>query len=336
MIGPDVPANLRPATRRSVTPFEDGGEEAKAGPSTPGIGPAIPPEILNRSSVPSSHPQGYGEEEGEDEDDYMPALPPDLLPQASKSAASQARSKPIVGPALPPSAASSRYHYEDEDDDNDVGPQPLPAGVVLEQSDGVREFLEKEERRRKQIEEASKPKALKREEWMLVPPSSSDLLGSIDPTKLNKPRQFARTAAPSRDVDNSLWTETPAERQQRLADEVSGKKRRKVNADPDLGNEEEEAEKAKRRKRDDDVRRGVEEYTKKNRGGTLIDQYASKGSKDKKKDGEKDEGPPVIWDHGRDMALSGRLMDDKSRDKMIKDARGLGDRFGTGKSGGFL
>jgi hypothetical protein len=36
------------------------------------------------------------------------------------------------------------------------------------------------------------------------------------------------------------------------------------------------------------------------------------------------------------MALSGRLMDDKSRDKLIQDARGLSDRFGTGKSGGFL
>lgn len=113
---------------------------------------------------------------------------------------------------------------------------------------------------------------------MLVPPSSSDLLSSkscrlvvsvfradlipaIDTTKLNKPRQFARSAAPARDVDNSLWTETPAERQQRLADEVAGKRRRAVNADPDAGDEEKEAEIRKRRKRDEDIRRGVEEHT---------------------------------------------------------------------------
>jgi hypothetical protein len=36
------------------------------------------------------------------------------------------------------------------------------------------------------------------------------------------------------------------------------------------------------------------------------------------------------------MALSGRLMDDKQRERIIKDSRGLGDRFGSGKSGSFL
>ncbi|KAJ6604100.1 hypothetical protein DFH09DRAFT_1353948 [Mycena vulgaris] len=41
----------------------------------------------------------------------------------------------------------------------------------------------------------------------------------VDPTKLN-----ARTLA--RSTDNALWTETPAERQQCLADEVSGTKYR--------------------------------------------------------------------------------------------------------------
>lgn len=43
-----------------------------------------------------------------------------------------------------------------------------------------------------------------------------------------------------------------------------------------------------------------------------------------------------IWDHSRDMSLGGRLMDDEKRGKLVKEAQGLGDRFGTGKSGGFL
>ena len=73
-----------------------------------------------------------------------------------------------------------------------------------------------------------------------------------------------------------------------------------------------------------------------NRGGALVEQHAAKTARESGKDDGEDDGPPKIWDHGRDMALSGRLMDDKSRDKYIKDARGLGDRFGTGKSGGFL
>jgi len=166
---------------------------------------------------------------------------------------------------------------------------------------------------------------------MLVPPSSSDLLSSIDPTKLNRPRQFARSAAPSRNTDTSLWTETPAERQQRIADEVAGKRRRVT--DVDAVSPEEEREIRKRRRHEEEVRRGVEEHTRKVRGGTLIDQH-SRGAKEEKNDGE--DGPPAIWDHSRDMALSGRLMDDGSREKFIREARGLGDRFGSGKSGGFL
>ena len=42
--------------------------------------------------------------------------------------------------------------YEDDDDDDDVGPRPLPAGYAVEEKDGVQEFLEREERRRKQLE----------------------------------------------------------------------------------------------------------------------------------------------------------------------------------------
>ena len=80
----------------------------------------------------------------------------------------------------------------------------------------------------------------------------------IDPMKVNKPRQFSRSTAPARSTDTSLWTETPAERQQRLADEVLGKKRRIENAEPDA---EDEEDARKRRKRDETLKREVEEYT---------------------------------------------------------------------------
>ncbi|KAG6839149.1 hypothetical protein H0H87_001522 [Tephrocybe sp. NHM501043] len=93
---------------------------------------------------------------------------------------------------------------------------------------------------------------------MLVPPSSSDLLGNLDPTKL-KARQFSKSTAPvSKKADNSLWTETPAERQQRLADEVSGKKRRAVDTKVD---EEPSDEKKRRRMDEEGIRKGVDDYT---------------------------------------------------------------------------
>ena len=74
---------------------------------------------------------------------------------------------------------------------------------------------------------------------------------------------------------------------------------------------------------------------RKARGAALVEQHTEKSARSEK-DKKEDDGPPVIWDHSRDMALSGRLMDDKSREKYIKDARGLSDRFGAGKSGSFL
>ena len=69
------------------------------------------------------------------------------------------------------------------------------------------------------------------------------------------------------------------------------------------------------------------------RNETLLDLHKSTSSASSKDKDGKFEG---IWDRDRDMSLGGRLMDEKTRNKMVKDARSLGDRFGAGKSGGFL
>ncbi|KAG1741878.1 uncharacterized protein EDB91DRAFT_1026366, partial [Suillus paluster] len=288
------------------------------------IGPQIPAHLLTVTST----------EDSDEEDDYTPALPPDLaaartagpsLPSKSESNSPPPK-RQYVGSSLPRSQAPY-----DDDSDSDVGPQPLPAAYAsrVEGKSGVEEFLEREERRRKLQEEASKPKKLQREEWMLVPPKSGDLLASLDPTKA-RPRQFARSSAPTRDtVGSSLWTETPAEKQQRLADEVAGRKRRATNTEP----EEDSHEAAKRRRRDEEIRRGVEEHTRKARGSALVEKHIEREKEEEK---HKQSEPSVIWDHERDMSLGGRLMDDKQRKKMLLDAKGLGERFGSGRSGGFL
>jgi hypothetical protein len=69
------------------------------------------------------------------------------------------------------------------------------------------------------------------------------------------------------------------------------------------------------------------------RGDSLIEQHSAATAATKP---DTDGLPAAIWDHGRDMALSGRLMDDKQRDRIVKDSKGLGDRFGSGKGGSFL
>ncbi|KAF8272403.1 hypothetical protein EI94DRAFT_1718555 [Lactarius quietus] len=193
--------------------------------------------------------------------------------------------------------------------------------------------MQKEAQRRQAVEEAARPKTLQRQEWMLVPPSSSDLLSTLDPSKLNKPRQFSRSTAPAKVVDNTLWTETPAEKQQRLADEVMGKKRRAENADVTDQDPLAEEEANKRRKRDAELQRQVDEYTRKHRGSTLLDAHAQEEAKRKK---DAPDEPAGIWDHSRDMALGGRLMDEKDRRRIVQDAKGLSDRFGGSKGGSFL
>ncbi|KAF8211838.1 hypothetical protein K438DRAFT_1957642 [Mycena galopus ATCC 62051] len=311
-IGNAVPVPLAAALGRSL--------EAASWLSTiiMPIGPSIPTHLLGRQSPsgaaeeeslqvagPQLPPKAPQDEGDDSDDDYAPALPPDMVASSSK--------KPVVGPTMPPAyppTYSRHIQYHADDSDDDVGPRPLPAGVGFEERDAVKEFMDKEEKRRREVEEAAKPKAPKRDEWMLVPPSSS-VLGNLDPTKL-KPRQFARSAAPSRDTDNTLWTETPAERQQRLADEVS------------------ELETRKRQRIDEELRREVDEHTRKTRGSALVDMHARAGK------GEETDEKKGIWDRDRDMALSGRLMDDGKRKKMLNEAKGLGDRFSTGKGGGYF
>lgn len=143
MIGPEVPANI--TSNRSTA--ED---DQEAGPSL-SIGPAIPHEILARSKgVPPT--EGTVEDDDDDDDDYAPALPPDLVAARGGHAVPAASTKQVQGPTLPPHMRGRQYGASFEDDDDDYGPKPLPAGVVVQESDGVREFLEKEERRRKQVE----------------------------------------------------------------------------------------------------------------------------------------------------------------------------------------
>ncbi|KAF8525256.1 hypothetical protein BU17DRAFT_42171 [Hysterangium stoloniferum] len=310
LIGPQIP------TRNG---YDSDGEEGSCqssnlhndeeyGPAPPPplpktAGPSLPPHLVKANPV---------DDEDGDEDAYAPALPPQFIP----------RPKRTVGPTFP-SVPPPQAAY---DSDDEVGPMPAPASAAAD--DPVREFMEREERRKKAQEEAAKPVKPRREEWMLVPPTNSGLLGSLDPTKL-KARQFSRSARPSQaaSADNSLWTETPAERQARIKDEVDGKRRRATEvADEDADDRNAER---KRMKYDEEVKAQVEAYNRETRGQSLVDMHKSA----KGKESEQEKAQEGIWDHARDMSVGGRLMDDKQRSRMIQDARTLGDRFGKGKSG---
>jgi hypothetical protein len=62
---------------------------------------------------------------------------------------------------------------------------------------------------------------------MIVPPKSEDWASKVDPTKIkNRKFQTGKGAkAPQRGGgENTLWTETPEQKRQRLEDEVMGRK----------------------------------------------------------------------------------------------------------------
>ncbi len=140
-VGPEIPAHL--LSKQSTTPPED---DEEAGPSLP-VGPIIPPAVLR--SAPARPPIAVVEDE-DDEDDYAPVLPPDLAASRTSHNQPGGSSKRVQGPTLP--STIQRRPNPSYDDDDDYGPMPLPEGVSVEEKSGVREFLEKEETRRKLVE----------------------------------------------------------------------------------------------------------------------------------------------------------------------------------------
>lgn len=91
--------------------------------------------------------------------------------------------------------------------------------------------------------------------------AKTSVTAAMDPTKLRS-RGFNSAADANRKKaaasDQSLWTETPAERAQRLADEASGKKRRIENAE-DTSTPEEQDARRKKKKRDAAIAKDLEE-----------------------------------------------------------------------------
>jgi hypothetical protein len=90
--------------------------------------------------------------EDSSDDDYGPALPPSLVAARAQASTSRPEPEPQVRPVIGPTLPSTR-HQEEEDDDVDIGPTPLPTTAAQqEERDGVKAFLEAEERRKKGLQ----------------------------------------------------------------------------------------------------------------------------------------------------------------------------------------
>jgi hypothetical protein len=141
--GPQIPAHLLQQPTLNIYDEDDDDDDNDGPKPAATIGPSIPAEFLKKTP----------------EDDDGPQLPPHLR----KEEPGPSSGKRQVGPTFPsyaPTYDPTTYHHhnaedgddDDDDDDDEFGPKPLPAGMQHQQADAVKEFIEREEKRRKLAE----------------------------------------------------------------------------------------------------------------------------------------------------------------------------------------
>jgi hypothetical protein len=112
--------------------------------------PQLPPHLAENNNRLT--PQ-----EGDEDDAYGPALPPHLAAKKKTQQTQQPTRRspsPIILTKTAPSKVSAPPVQEDSDSDDDFGPPPPAAGPLTTASneDAVREFKEREQRRKELAE----------------------------------------------------------------------------------------------------------------------------------------------------------------------------------------
>ncbi|KAL9101081.1 MAG: hypothetical protein Q9163_003629 [Psora crenata] len=284
------------------------------------VGPELPPHLTAKRKRDQS-----------DDDRPQSKRSPSLSPSSSENKKSR-----IIGPAVPPAPLDERPRTapratpvkEDDsssDDTDDFGPSLPPAP-------GSQNAVAERQRQRKLEEDLSAKEASKkpqREEWMLLPPSSSDWGSRIDPTKL-KNRKFNTgkgLKGPSQNnveggIDDT-WLETPEQKRQRLEDEMLGRKK-PAQFEPSDDNKRERLREVEARATEARIR----EYNEKsNRGGSLMEEH-KKGTGMAGREKE-DDPSKRAFDREKDIGL-GVKIGSKARRDMLGKARNFGERFAGG------
>eukprot|EP00118_Oscarella_pearsei_P007711 m.38464 g.38464 ORF g.38464 m.38464 type:complete len:275 (+) comp32592_c0_seq1:34-858(+) len=253
------------------------------------------------------------------------------------------------GPGLPPGWENT---VKEEDDNEKVCPRPLTPSSESDDGEmigplpppaGGSEDSQKEssaaaiiEARAKRMKEkltgcAQNEVQTEREQWMIeLPPT-------MNTNKLDvKARKFRKHYVG--DGDRSGWTETPNEKN-------DGKSSNKEKSDfmKDAAGEEKLA------KRDADMRHRVEQYNMQHRKESLLEMHQGKKAKAREslslasfdiyhvqisKTGKDEKTERKPFDRERDLNVKQLKSIDSS--KMVKEAKGLSNRFSTSQGGSFL
>ncbi|KAI9866623.1 MAG: hypothetical protein M1813_001175 [Trichoglossum hirsutum] len=238
----------------------------------------------------------------------------DSHPSSSDGAEKRRRA---IGPVLPPAILGEQptdapnSSGEDSSSDDEIGPS-LP--TASEHTAGAEQRMARLEAIAR--EEAKKPK---REEWMLVPPKDEDWSSRVDPTKLRN-RKFntgkgAKAPAQNSGGVSSIWTETPEEKRQRLADEVMGVRKPATGEQQPVG----------QTPKDEDTARRIREYNDKNRNKSLYEEHKKTTPREKEDDPSK-----RAFDREKDIGGGGRRIGYTQKKEMLTRAADFGSRFSSG------
>ncbi|KAL8661613.1 MAG: hypothetical protein Q9202_005441 [Teloschistes flavicans] len=290
-------------------------------------GPELPPHLLAKR-------KRLEETEAEIPPKILQPHPRSSNPSPISSNADDCKRRRTIGPAPPPAPLTERPTEESttpppppdktsnsnsNSDNDDFGPS-LPPSTTLPTTSQTTPPTSP-----RPATSTSSPPKPHREEWMLVPPSQESWTTRLDPTKLRN-RKFATgkaaAAKPSPSATETLWTESPQQKQKRLADEMMGVRQPAAAAQP--AREEGEAEREERMENERRIREAVE----RERGGAL---YEGHGRKKGDAGREKEDDPSArAFDKEKDMG-GGVKIGYKQRQEMLGRAREFGGRFAGGK-----
>ncbi|MCJ1313045.1 hypothetical protein MMC25_006721 [Agyrium rufum] len=276
------------------------------------IGPALPPHLAAKRK--------RQQEDINETPITGPSLPRSPSPASSSDGA---KKRKIIGPSLPPapleekpdpSPQESQAGDESDSDDSDFGPTPQPASTSS--TGAVRSKFDEDPTA------DIVPAKPQRDEWMLLPPTSGDWTSRVDPTKLRS-RKFqsgksAAAASRGKQGPDTLWTETPEQKLQRLRDEALGKKA------PAQLEEGPTTSRANNKAVDEEATRRIEEYNEKHRGQSLYKEHQ------KTKPREKEDDPSArVFDREKDIA-GGMKINTAKRRELLNKASDFGSRFSKG------
>ncbi|KAJ1914491.1 hypothetical protein H4219_004765 [Mycoemilia scoparia] len=233
-----------------------------------------------------------------DSDAYIPDLPPDLI--AKRKTAKEAPTQPtltakpkttdgvIKGPILP---GQVQNNNDDSEDDAIVGPSVALANdsSMGVEDQAIEQFVSRQQNRlqsqkNQQSKDDEPNTGNKRGEWMLIAPEGSPSTSGNATSKLGI-------------VFDKSWTETPQERQKRMEEQAKrALEEHEKNGGIEIeyvkkhhrrrgrgGDEGDEERKVVLSKEDQEKEKYIEEYNKRERPKSLLEQHLEKRNKGKKK-----------------------------------------------------